>query len=70
MYFQLNDLFALLLEKMYLLIYTLKVNTLYTPSKEIPYIHPQSKYLHTPSKVNTLHIPSKVNTLHTPSEPS
>ena len=39
--FQLNDLFALLFEKMHLLIYTLKVNT---------YIHPQSKYLHTPSK--------------------
>ena len=35
--------------------YTLKVNT---------YIHPQSKYLHTPSKVNTLHTPFKVNTTH------
>ena len=42
--FQLNDLIALLFEKMHLLIYTLKENTLHTPSKNIPYIHTQSKY--------------------------
>ena len=51
--FQLNDFFALLFEKMHLLIYTLKENTLHTPSTKIPYIHPQSKYPTYTLKVNT-----------------